>query len=440
MKKKILLLSLIILLLGTLLILTGCSNKEETAKAENQEESVVGDNEKSTQDENKDKVAIRLNGTADFEYDMATVSETIEFKQTNYVIGTDFKVLTTYQNNYGYVGGFQIRQNEDKSYSILDKTGKEVLSYGEHEYEKVELLDNGCAFIKNQTDTYNSSTTVGGIYDLAQGKYVLDPSEKYLNLIKRGESMYQLDDDWKVYFNTKTKKVITYEKGIAENFNDGYALDSEYSSEDDCYYLLVWDDNGGFKKIKATRSLAGVNKKHNNGMLFYSDMEVYHAEDYTEKIRMHSALYNLETGEVFNFGTEEYSMPTNDCKFTKEGYGLLTFNNQGGTPYYTILDKKGNKLFEPIKVNDNALFQPKDNGEKRIIRQTELYDGNYLIVEEDGVDTVLDINNKVIIQAEQYEKFEGITNGAIKVKREQSGYYDEYYYKDLQGNKIQIYK
>ena len=440
MKRKILLLSLIILLLGTLFMLTGCSNKEETTTGGNQEESVEGKSENSTQDENKDKIAIRLNGTADFEYDMATVSETIEFKQTNYVIGTDFKVLTSYQDNYGYVGGFQIRQNEDKSYSILDKTGKEVLAYGEHEYEKVELLDNGCAFIKKQTDTYNSSTTVGGIYDLAQGKYVLEPSEKYLDLIKRGDNMYQLDDIWKVFFNTKTKKVITYNDSVMRDFIDGYSVDSDYNGSEDCYYLCIWDDNGGFKKVKTVRGVSGAHKQHSNGMLFYSDMEVYHAEDYTEKIRMHSALYNLETGEVFNFGTEEYSMPTNNCKFTKEGYGLLTFNNQGGTPYYTILDKKGNKLFEPIKVNDNALFQPNDNGEKRIIRQTELYDGNYLIVEEDGVDTVLDINNKVIVQAEQYEQFEGITNGTIKVKRVQSGYYDEYYYKDLQGNEIQIYK
>lgn len=439
MKRKIILLSLIILLLGTLLILTGCSNKEETAKTENQEESVVGDNENSSQDENKDKVAIRLNRTADFEYDMATVSETIEFKQTNYVIGTDFKVLTSYQNNNQYVGGFQIRQNEDKSYSILDKTGKEVLSYGEHEYEKVELLDNGCAFIKKQTDTYNSSTTVGGIYDLAQGKYVLEPSEKYLGLTKRGESMYQLDDEWKIYFNTKTKKVITYEKGIARDFIDGYALDSEYSSGDDCYYLLVWDDNGGFKKIKTvSNGLDGnYHKNHRNGMLFSGKMN---GNSTNGNIIIDSALYNLETGEAIDFGQYEYTMPLNDVKFTEDGYALVYFKNQGGTPYYTIIDKKGTKMFEPIKVNDNAAFQPDDNGEKRKLKYEELFEGNYFITEDDSVDTVVDVNNKVVLQAEEYEKFEGITNGTIKVKREQSGYYDEYYYKDLKGNKITIYK
>lgn len=435
MKKKIILLSLIILLLGSLLILTGCSNNEENVKTENQEKS-----ENITEEENKDKVAIRLSHTVDFKDDIAIVNETIQFVPTYYVIGTDFKVLTSYKENNKYIGGFQIKQNEDKSYSILDKTGKEVFSYGEHEYQKVELLDDGCVFITKQTDTYNSSITVGGIYDLRQGKYIIEPNEKYLSVVEQGESMYKLDEDGKVYLNTKTRKIITYEKRVSSKFNDGYAVDDDYSWEDNCYYLLVWDSNGGFKKIKAVRGIAGVEDEHCNGMLFHSDMEAYHNEQGTESIRMHSALYNLETGEVINFGTEEYSMPTNSCKFTKEGYGLLTFNNKGGTPYYTILDKKGNKLFEPIKVNDNSLFQPKDNGEKRIIRKTELYDGNYLIVEEDGVDTVLDINNNIIVQAEENESFEGITNEAIRVIRKQAGYSDEEYYKDLKGNRIQIYK
>lgn len=425
---------IIIFLLITLLCLTGCSNNDVTNEEKSEEKTSITDKEEDN------KILIRLNGTADFIEGIATVNETIQFETTNYVIDENFNVLTTYQNNYGYIGRYQIRQNEDKSYKIVDSTGKEVFTYGEYEYENVELLGNDCVFLKKKTDTYNSSVTVGGIYDLAQEKYVLEPSEKYLNLYNKGDNMYIIDGMDHTFFNTKSKKLVTFANWSGRDFIDGYSVDNEYNSSEDCYYLCIWDDNGGFKKIKAVRGVSGIHKCHSNGMLFYSDMEVYHNEQGSESIRMHSALYNLETGEVYSFGTEEYNMPTNSCKFTKEGYGLLTFNNQGGTPYYTILDKKGNKLFEPIKVNDNAAFQPDDNGEKRIIRQTELYDGNYLIVEEDGVDTVLDINNKVVLVAEEYEVFEGMTNGVVKVKRVQPGYYDEYYYKDLKGNKIQIYK
>ena len=439
MKKKIKIFSLIIVLLLSL-CLTGCSNDKVTENdAQNNEVAQTEDTTNENKEEKETKTPIRLNGTSEFKDGIAVLGESINYQVTNYIVDDKFNVLSTYEGNGACVDGYVIRENTDKSFSILDKNGKEVLVYGEHEYEDVKLLGNGCVYLKTQTDTYNSSVTMAGIYDLSVGKYVVEPNEQYLSIYEQGDNMYELSDD-KVFFNTKTKKIVTYTEVIYTDFVDGYTVKEVFEQADQSNYLLVWDDNGGFKKIKEIYSVAGASKTHENGMLFASTMDVYHDENGNEKIKMYSALYNLESGESFDFGSEEYSMPTNDVKFTTSGYALLTFNNQGGTPYYTIIDKKGNKQFEPIKVNDNAAFQPDDNGEKRIIRLTDLYEGNYLIVEEDGVDTVLDMNNNILVQAEEYETFNGVTNGVVKVFKKQPGYADEHYYKDLKGNRIQIYK
>ena len=50
------------------------------------------------------------------------------------------------------------------------------------------------------------------------------------------------------------------------------------------------------------------------------------------------------------------------------------------------------------------------------------------------------MNNNILVQAEEYETFNGVTNGVVKVFKKQPGYADEHYYKDLKGNRIQIYK
>ena len=69
---------------------------------------------------------------------------------------------------------------------------------------------------------------------------------------------------------------------------------------------------------------------------------------------------------------------------------------------------------------------------------TDLYEGNYFIVTDNDVYEVIDKDNNVILTAEENESFEGVTNNAVKVHWKKQGYYEQYYYKDLDGNRISI--
>ena len=164
-----------------------------------------------------------------------------------------------------------------------------------------------------------------------------------------------------------------------------------------------------------------------------------HPESGAGDIKDNTQLINLETGVLTDFGNREFYLMRNEVKFTTSGHGLVYFNNQGGMPYYTIIDKNGNKMFEPVKVNDNAAYGD-DNGEKRMLKFEELFEGDYIIVQDDGIDTVVNVNNKVVVQAEEFENFEGITNNVIKVLKKEPGSNEQRYYKDLEGNIITIYK
>ena len=72
----------------------------------------------------------------------------------------------------------------------------------------------------------------------------------------------------------------------------------------------------------------------------------------------------------------------------------------------------------------------------RVVKSESLYEGNYFIVEDNDIPKVIDKDNKEILVAEENETFDGITNNVVLVHWEKPGYHEQYYYKDLQGNKV----
>ena len=267
MKSKKILMEVLIFLIMILLCLTGCSKIEKL-------DPETGTKEGASESKEDLKVAIRLNSAEEFneEYGYAVISETINFETTKYVIDKEFNVIHSfkqgsYATNTDYIDGYRIEQNEDKSFCVVDIYGKEVFTYGEHEYSETKLLTDGCIYLKKQTDTYNSTEIVAGIYDLSQSKYVVEPNAKYTNIYENGEKMYKIEEAGNSVslFNTKTKKITTFNIGIVNNFKDGYSIDDRYNSADDSYYIDVLDENGGTKSIKLPND-TGTLKNHQNGM------------------------------------------------------------------------------------------------------------------------------------------------------------------------------
>ena len=116
-----------------------------------------------------------------------------------------------------------------------------------------------------------------------------------------------------------------------------------------------------------------------------------------------------------------------------DGYAFVTFDN-GSNEYYTIMDKTGQFLFEPKKfistdnVRDTDSFAIYDD-------QEELAKGGYLLTRENSQFKVIDINGKVKLQLERFERPDsGITDdGIISIYNTQD---NEHYYKNLDGDKI----
>lgn len=427
-KKKILKILFICISIIALVTLTGCSKTNQSEVKQNESES---NNKKN---ENENITYLKIDRTEDFDGETAVVSETINFSPVNYVIDKDFNVLCSYKGNSTYIDGFmQIEDSKNRKTNVVDVKGNVVFSYEDSEYKKVELVDDGCLIITKQNDTYNSANITAGVYNLKDKKYVLEPNEKYVDVIRTyGDDMLLIDDNKTEFFNLKTKSIVKYPERVDRDFKDGYSVDQDY--DDNGFYLKVFSADGDVKKIKSLFGEVTDVKYSSNGMLFVSDLKVEN-DNLQEKITgCHIQLFNYEEGSVIDLSSKFYMMKNNPV-FTKDGYALISFENQGDTPYYTIIDKKGNFMFEPQKINEHIAFQGDVNSETRKLVTENLQEGNYFIVTDNEKYAVVDKDNNVILTADENEEFEGITNNTVKVKCKEQGKYDEYYYKDFSGNK-----
>lgn len=400
MKKKILILILIIF---SIFCLSGCNDKSS--------ESKKGNNSENEQ-------YLDYNLISEFKDGIAIATKTVNFQTTQYVIDENFNVLFSFKGNVGFVGKYMkiADKDDEKKINIIDQNGEVVYSYDDREFKKkVELVSDGLLVITEQTDTYNSSKTVTGIYDIQSKKYILGPDEKYVDKIREfGDNTLLLNGDNTEFFNTKTKKIVKYNKRVQREFKTGYSIDTDFSGY---IYMDVFDDSGNYKTIKFDS--ANI-KNHSNGMLFSSE-----------------TLINLKDGTIKDLSDQFHFVEA--AKFNSDGNALVLFQNQGGETYYTVVDVNGNMLFNPEKRNNEAMFGAESNEVPLIIADETLYDGGYFFGEEDNHFKVIDKNNKVVFTSDnEYETFVSISNNCVLVALEEPGRSKISYYKDLKGNKVNI--
>ena len=360
------------------------------------------------------KTTVSINQTADFNKDGLVI---LQSDGVNYVIDKEFKVLWTFDgfnDGQGFVDGY-IRVQQDDKTVVYDKNGEEKFSYGEHDYERVELVSGGCLVITKKDDTYNSSSTKTGVYNIEKQEYVLQPSEEYVSKVQdKGDGMLCLDWSYKKYFNTKTEKIVEYQESFMDDFVDGYTIKGTTNS------ILVFDENGGMTEIKEPNGEVPGVYNYTNGMAF----DVYN-----------STLFNLETKTAISLKSQFHDV--DDDTLFENGYALVKFSNEGSTPYYTVIDKSGNMLFEPVKINnDNTVL---DNGESMRVINSTLTDSYFIATVDENV-TIYYYKNNKILEAQEGESFQGITNSCVKVRYDAPSRATEYYYKDMEGNRIQIKK
>lgn len=322
--------------------------------------------------------------------------------------------MNSFKNGYAEI-------KDSEGVKIVDKKGKTVLKQDKDKYDQIEYTNDGFAKVTIKEEDYLGTTKKTGIVNLSTGKEALETSEKYESITSLGDGMFKYVDDSNkevVLLNAENGKSIKEEKSKGfisglNNFTNGYAIkrkDGTISLIDkDCNITVIDVDN----YTKISDSNIGV----------FSD----------GLICIGNSFYDAKGNKAFEFSRENVN---NNPKFV-DGYALVTFYN-GSSNYYTIMDKKGNFLFEPKEYRTNS-GEASTSDFSIYSNQKELYPGAYLLTAQNGRWEVIDAEGDSILQLEKVEEpRSGIDENGIMLVY--SSYTRETYYKTVKGKTLDITK
>ena len=420
MKKIVSFLLIGILILGV----TGCGSNSNKASNNNVDNTEKNDNGESG-------TVLQVNAALFNDEGYAAVSYTDNFTHYTTIIDKNFKVHSIYEYNATLIGKYVTKNdpNDRNTINIYDVDGNIVFSYKDYEYEKLELVPNGYFFATKKEDTYNASVEKTGVYSLDEKKWVVEPSSEYdYNAALKGKYVIDLKNDEQTFFNTKTGKLFKTPTKVYTEFIDGYAT----ITEDDV--INIYSDNGSKSTNKIPLYSGGRDNKRNyNGMYVLVESSI-------DTGTKHFIIFNLKNNKKIDLSGRYYAV-SDYINFTKTGYALVTMTNQGGTPYYTVIDSEGKELFEPVKMDHQNDWIQNSDKSLNILQSNDLYEGDYIILyNKDNIYEVRDKNNKNICTGEEYERFEAVTNNSILVSKSAPGHAQERYYKNMDCKKIDITK
>ena len=314
-----------------------------------------------------------------------------------------------------FIDGYA-KVEDEKSERIIDKKGKTVLTINED--MEVENSGDGFAIVETDEEDYLGTTEKMGLYDLEKQEYILELSENYTRMKYLGEGMFLVlqkeEGSYKTpafIFNTETAQTVkgpTEDRYIEEmaNYNNGYAV----AVKDGTFCLI--DKNGNEKTLGVDGFYGLTTGKYAEGLIYIKE-----------------AFYDENGNKVIDLAEQNVS----NYPVFVDGYALVTFDN-GSNDYYTIMDKSGEFLFEPIKfistdnVRDTESFAIYDD-------QEELAKGGYILARENSQYKVIDIQGETKLQLDRFERpdSEITDDGIISIYNTQT---NEHYYKNLEGDKI----
>ncbi len=245
-----------------------------------------------------------------------------------------------------------------KTYYLFDNQGKSIADSNSGLFDSVLAVDNGQALVyKNTSDISEESYTIGVIG--IDGKYVSnaqkfdgdygykDTSVKYTI----ANSFYSGSNVWSVkinrdYFNINMSngKSIVFDKPL--KFYNGVA----YSC-------------GGGKVIKFdtnfnTTEIPNVTGDGLDGCTLFK----YEMDDDVVKKVIATNLSNNKSINIESYGSDRYSLGL----YCIDNYIVETIQGKDSKNYFTVIDKTGKKLFEPVvgeysSLSENILVYESEN-------------------------------------------------------------------------------
>lgn len=302
------------------------------------------------------------------------------------------------------------------NYKIINKNGKIVASSTDGKFDEILAAGDNLFFVHKYESSIDVSRHLYGTIN-EKGEFVNklrecpygELSETYTSYIgakafRVGAGVY---DDPYIYMSSIDKYIgnnaiaygtqinignslyIVNESGIkVEGSDTGY-----YEYDDDGYAYVVIRSDGKVEKAPAFDEII-------NGMLVKRDREkesVSFTDPATGKTATFSKYYPvyIDTAGKDNF--------------------LIMIEGADGKYYYTILDKNGNMLFEPIEGIRGEIHSERAAGE------TYANDGRLVLASSDGY-SVLDYTGKVIIPAGTYSYIGAFNSGIAWAKNSSDQY------------------
>lgn len=315
-----------------------------------------------------------INGNYESKYYCVDVNGTILFE-----LEPDYKPYSyngSATENWFFSNGVSLivykEHAEEEYWKIVDKTGNCVMTLVDGDVVLCpEMVENGYVVVYGDYESiYGDERKYGLISPL--GEWVIHPSSDISGISYRGDNLfyisYYLGNNTDVFLNAETG--TTFEKyveidGNPENisgltFDNGYAVFLEKVIVDGYpkRYLFRISSEGEVEKLYMPYE-GGYDLKCGelSDGLVYIDDDVYNSPN--------RGFFDMNGNLVVDLsGYDVHTLVRDECSFI-DGYCALNVNG-----YCLFVDSNGNKIFEPIKLENDEVI---------------LSDGVLRIVESDGV-------------------------------------------------------
>ncbi|MBS7008287.1 hypothetical protein [Anaerostipes sp.] len=292
----------------SLFLLIGCENKKAVKKATKQE---------TTTTEEEKKTETYYKEGRNFSENVAWVKPK-EDNSNWQLIDTSGKVLFTLEDNEepttNFKRGIAIVDNK----KVIDKNGNIVSSVEDGEYDKINTNEDtfeGYAFVEKRVSNIEGTNTYHGIIDNDGSWYhKLDSKIGSLQYKAIGTMLYYDSDKCYDLKNNEFIDLETYmNRGFDRSFHDGLIY---LTVDEETGYVNLPVDGEDFEVIK--------NKK---------------------KIKK-TGYYDKKLNLVIDLSKYPYCNP---ISYFQDGYCPIILRNPDSEDFYTVLNKKGEFVFEPIE-------------------------------------------------------------------------------------------
>lgn len=240
-------------------------------------------------------------------------------------------------------------KRKDGTLEMINKNGIVVTSPKKGQYDKILSFDNdlGMVIVYKKIDTWQTSEEQYGIIN-NKGQWQVELSKDnpfgYCRYMGNGIYASIPGDGFgdAHYFNVITKQ--RYDTHIGDIGFQTSTFDNNYCIFGEKYSVYSMDSD--FSTNEILKNTSGMTCKIGplkDGLFYISD-GLLSAED-------RNGFYNIKGDQVIDMSSYRLAGDWNyyNALAFSEGYCALKLLNKGSTTYYTVIDKTGKIMFEPVK-------------------------------------------------------------------------------------------